>query len=229
MRNTESGNVLFLILIAVVLFAALSYAVLNSGGGGSTNTGEAPQIKAAQIVQYPSALRMNIARLLINGTSVDELEFNPPSDFGDLTNNAIGVFHPGGSGSIYNPASPDIMENGLQGDWHFNMNFEIEHIGINAGGSLSGNDLIAFLPGIQRTICETINERLGITGAIPNSSSNLAADYTAYMDDSYALPATEVTLGAGGSNGTDSLTGQPYGCFQNNGGDYVYYHVLVEQ
>ena len=52
----EEGNVLFLILIAVVLFAALSYAVTSStrSGGGSVSKDKAKSYAAA-IVQHADA------------------------------------------------------------------------------------------------------------------------------------------------------------------------------
>ncbi|MEZ5813982.1 MAG: hypothetical protein R3E13_04570 [Alphaproteobacteria bacterium] len=229
MRNNESGNVLFLILIAVALFAALSYAVTQTTRPNSLRTDKTSTINAAQLIQYPTGLRTAILRMVIDGISADELEFNIPADFTSLSNNTIGVFHPDGGGAVYNPATTGIMASGLQGDWYFNMNFEIEHIGLSVVNNLSGNDLIAFLPGIRRSVCENINETIGINSSIPNSTADLSAPYTSYMDNTYTLPANEVILGTSGSNGTDALTGQPYGCFQNNGGEYVYYQVLIER
>lgn len=53
----RSGNVLFLILIAVALFAALSYVVAHSGrsSAGSTSR-ELAKLQAAQILGYFTSL-----------------------------------------------------------------------------------------------------------------------------------------------------------------------------
>ncbi|HEY8190982.1 MAG TPA: hypothetical protein VIG74_01055, partial [Alphaproteobacteria bacterium] len=62
-RKGERGNVLFLILIAVALFAALSYAVTQSSrsGGGDANS-ETNLINSATLTQYPAGLRTSIIR-----------------------------------------------------------------------------------------------------------------------------------------------------------------------
>ncbi len=66
MPNT-SGNVLFLILIAVVLFAALSYAVTQSTRGGGQNiSDEQVRLGASAITQYVSLLRTEVQRLRVS-------------------------------------------------------------------------------------------------------------------------------------------------------------------
>ena len=78
-KNLERGNVLFLILIAVALFAALSYAVTQSSrSGGGDATDETNAVNAASITQYPTGVRTAILRMTIDGTDVTTIEFNDP-------------------------------------------------------------------------------------------------------------------------------------------------------
>jgi len=74
----EQGNVLFLILIAVALFAALSYAVTQSTRGGGDNR-ERPQITAALVSQYFNAIETAITRLKII-KSCDDTELTIEND-----------------------------------------------------------------------------------------------------------------------------------------------------
>lgn len=73
--NTR-GNALFLILIGVALFAALSYAVTQSGRGGSGGISqEQNMLKAAEVANYLAAIRNAITRLTLTGCSETQLDF----------------------------------------------------------------------------------------------------------------------------------------------------------
>ncbi len=228
--KNEKGNVLFLILIAVALFAALSYAVTSStrssGGDASSETN---LISSAQITQYPSAVSTAVVRMVIAGIDISEIRFNRPSEFDDLDSNGIGVFHPEGGAATYVPAPADIMVSGTAGQWAFNADLEVPDIGLSGN---NGNDIIAFLVGVKQSICRKINEEHGLGETIPVLSSDLSAEYIKRMYDD---GATDYVLSTGSDepdidDGANSFDGQPFGCFQNaGGGDYVYYHVVVER
>lgn len=64
LRSEQQGNVLFLILIAVVLFAALSYAVSMSTRGTQKDAGaEKIQVTGAALIQYATSVENAITRL----------------------------------------------------------------------------------------------------------------------------------------------------------------------
>lgn len=65
----ENGNALFLILIAVALFAALSYAITNSRRGGGNIDRETATLNAASLVQMTTLLRSAADRMVLFGTT----------------------------------------------------------------------------------------------------------------------------------------------------------------
>ncbi len=231
-QNMQSGNVLFLILIAVALFAALSYAVTSStrSGGGSAAR-ETNLIRSAQVTQYPASLNGAVNRMVISGTDITEIRFNVPAEFDDLTNTSDGVFHPDGGAATYMTAPNDAMDDGNAGEWFFNANMEVPEINVSGVG---GNDVIAFLPGISMSTCQRINEEHGIGTTIPVLTADQSASYRERMVElttDYTFPTTDQADIADAANTFD---GQPFGCFQNAASgpfasEYVYYHVIIER
>ena len=75
-RN-EKGNVLLLILVAIILFAALSYAITRTGNVGQDGGIEQLRIDTSQFLQYGTALSQAIKRLkTINGCMDDQINFD---------------------------------------------------------------------------------------------------------------------------------------------------------
>lgn len=236
-KKSERGNVLFLILIAVALFAALSYAVTQSTRSGSgTADKEKSLLSSASMTQYPTALRTSIIRMVLGGTDVTDIVFDAPAGFSGVSDLAAAVFHPTGGGAVYQQAPADLMSGGSQGTWYFNANWDIVQIGIDGAG---GNDLIAFLPGLNSNVCRQLNEELSISnsgctsadGAVPDlDSSTTEANIRDNFEEGDTFPTGDQENLANASCG--AFTGQPSGCFYDtvtNSGEYVFYSVLLER
>lgn len=242
-RHGERGNVLFLILIAVALFAALSYAVTQSSRSGGGDAGkETNLVNSAQITQYPSGIRTAIVRMIISGADINELEFNPPSAFDVLsdTTGKLSVFHPAGGGATYSVPPPDIMNvASATKEWFFNGENQIADIGTtNSAGPIHATaDVIAFLPGVTSSVCNKLNESLGLsattppiaTGVVFNKNMESVPGANRYICAGPGGACDGVTIG--NASGASELNGKPFGCFSNGGtpATLVYYHVLVER
>jgi hypothetical protein len=228
-RTSERGNVLFLILIAVALFAALSYAVTQSTRSGGGDAGrETNLVNSSTITQYPASIKTAIVRMIVsNGASAETLEFNPPSAFGTLTSTTLGVFHPAGGGATYALAPNSVVTVPNQ-TWHFNGENQVDNIGLTNGAAAPNQasaDLIAFLPNVRTAICTQIHTQLGLSTTLPTEASIvITLDQTnAHGTLLDRFTETGNTIGDG-----NILSGQPQGCFVQ-GGINVYYHVLVER
>lgn len=234
-REGEKGNVLFLILIAVALFAALSYAVTQSTRSGSgTADKEKSLLSSSAMTQHPTALRTSLIRMVLSGVDVTDILFNSPANFGSVSDLSEAVFHPTGGGAVFQQAPADIMSGSAQGTWFYNANWDIPLIGIDGAG---GNDIIAFLPGITPVVCRSINDEFAINntgctmtdGIVPdlNNATN-SANIRDNFDDSSTFPVgdqEDIT-----SNGCTAFNSQPSGCFfDSDNSEYVFYSVLLER
>ncbi len=97
----EQGNVLFLILIAVALFAALSYAVTSSmrGTGGDTKA-ESVELRAAQILQYGAGLRAMTQKMVLMGLTPETIRFRGTQSWLPCSDGTkFCVFGPNGGGA----------------------------------------------------------------------------------------------------------------------------------
>lgn len=203
-RQAEAGNALFLILIAVVLFAALSYAITQSNRGGGAPNRETSLVASTTIMQYSSAIRTGVTRQLLRNIAVAQLDFTAPPVCTTGTTCPNFVFHPEGGGVAHQAI--DIQAVNPTGAWTFPDDIIVTNVGTAAA------DLVAILTDVRQPICERIARQVGGEDAnIPTSAGNDMTD----------IAAGGVTL-----SGAD-IDGQAFGCVQADDG-FVYYHVLVE-
>ena len=125
--TTAKGNALFLILIAVALFAALSYAITNSGRGGSGIDKETASLQASEILQYASEVKTAVMRLrLINGCSETNISFESAATGSLLENTAdpasderCHIFSADGGGVSYKSISEDMLDSANSGNKYY--------------------------------------------------------------------------------------------------------------
>ena len=239
MKTNENGNALFLILIAVALFAALSYAITSSGRGGGTIDREKAMIGASQVTQFPAEVRVAIARMVITGTAPTSLDFTLPSSGGFNNSSETQVFAAAGGGVVYQEEAGSVFASGTATDWSFldlsdaTDGWYISGVGSDA--QTSGREIIAALPSLDLTVCEQINKGLGLS-ATPASEGT-------------PVNLTTVTAGADGSSDSAGTFfanhGQAFACENNTSTlpsclpgfscppqastHYTYYHALLEQ
>lgn len=241
-NNNEHGNVLFLILIAVALFAALSYAVTQStrSGGGSADR-EQSLLGSATLTQYPTSLRTAVVRMLLSGQDLKDLGFNAPSEFASVNPDVL-VFSPDGGGAVHQSAPIDVMASGGTGLWSHNTNFYIPGIG-RAGSDANTADLIAFLPNVNTPTCQRVNNQMGI-GSVPPTGHPMGCTGSAEHIPVFTATASLIEanrthtsgvignsptmLNCGSSPGV--FDGKPTGCFYHGTAlGNVFYSVIIER
>lgn len=228
--NPRSGNVLFLILIAVALFAALSYAVTSSNRGGTGNTkAEQAELQATALLNYVNEFRTASLRMRMTGNckaeqfSFESAPYNETNIYTQYPNaNAPSdkrchFFHPAGGGISLKKASELKASIGTTYTASCKIN------GLNAN-----NYLILGAGGIPYETCKAINQALGYNAPSfePNqvpyncSASHFIGSYT-----TGGLIVSETRQPAGCIIGTGSANGVVIG---SGTGQYWFYATLTD-
>lgn len=171
---------MFLILLAVALFAALSYAVTQSArSGGSNASEETLRAQASRIIQIGTQVRMTVQRMrLINSCKPYGISYlweeNRPSSF-DVTSapadKSCHLFEPQGGNLIIPLPDTDwlIEDDSLvtYGEWWFTGMYDHQsHEVINVGTN-GARDVLFTLNWLSEEQCNAINEVLGIDISAP--------------------------------------------------------------
>lgn len=242
---SQKGNVLFLILIAVALFAALAYAITQSTRSANDSPqGEKSTIAAAQNSQAGVAMEQAIVRMRIShGCTPEQINFSghqgtslmtdgTPYDYtnpNSPANGSCNVFSAAGGGAI----PPIINTNGLlepsqvlcpsclQSRSWFVSAMKVQDIGTNVGAS--STDLVLWLGRLTRSQCLQVNKNLGI----PNPGGEPPTDTFDCADSPFTGTYANCTDPIGDT--APELRGQKEFCVHwgSNWGIEGYLHMFV--
>lgn len=225
----EKGNVLFLILIAVALFAALSYAVSSSTRSGGSKGEEGTLVESSGIIQFGASISQAVSRMtILNKAEEDELCFYTGAN--DETYNHAGcdddrhkVFHPEGGAVGYRKPSEEL-NGGVE--WEFTSRARVFGVKNNEENDPASADLVMLSRNFNKTLCAKINEKIGIN-EIPVDFGDIDVFR---FDGDYS---GEDTIDGCNPDCTDiddspfASRSANYGCFQEEAtGDHIYFHLI---
>lgn len=168
------GNALFLILIGVALFAALSYAVTQTGRGGRDARNETIEIEASRLFTQMASIRSAVDRLTLLGCPKEQLSYEGapgsyanqvkfPSDTDCL------VFNGEGGGQAYQSPDVSLLNAAFSGAAGYGTMYFVRNIS-PSGACPTGYCNLVIVPFVSDEVCLVVNRKLHGHDAIPLST-----------------------------------------------------------
>lgn len=225
--NHERGNALIYVLIAIALFAGLSFVLSRQTRSNESAmlSGDKAEMYAAQLISFAAQTRQAIEQMTFSGSDLDELDFMLPSDAAfETPPNIHKVYHPEGGGLTLRQLPPEVTAQSSAtppAGWYLGRFNNVEWT------ASTGTDVLLIAYQISKPVCEAINKKITGSTAIPSTTVALKL---VFIDDATA------SYGAGAN--TD-LTTDPADicpdcehkgslCVQE-GGMYGFYTVVADR
>lgn len=224
-RREERGNALIYVLIAIALFAGLSFTL-----GRQTDTSEVGSLSeeraglyATQLISYAAQSKSAVDQMLFTAASdIDDLDFMAPTDVNFDTGTLIHkVYHPQGGGLNPGKIPADTINqvtNDPEPGWYLGRFNNVEWT------ETTGDDVILIAYQITEQICGMINEKINGSSTIPtmtNSIRNVMIDDTLHG-------GTNVELTTDGGDICPDCENMGSLCVQE-GGIFGFYTILADQ
>ncbi|MCK5374477.1 MAG: hypothetical protein KAJ40_04270 [Alphaproteobacteria bacterium] len=228
-QNNQKGNALWFVLLAVMLFGALAAALSrNTGIVNQTGNIEQFRVKAASLLRYSTSIETSVQRLLLEGLSENNLDFEAIGSDYENTNCAdekCEVFSTAGGGILYRNLSSVINEDTNE-NWIISAQNRIYLAGCDDASS-SCSELLLIAPDISRTLCLQINAMQNIT----NTGGNPPEMGSFLIDEKFDGSFTDVinSDSLGGTNASNEATevqGRSTACIMSSD-IYYFYQLLV--
>lgn len=187
--NRCDGNIFFLVLIAVALFAAVSFAVTQSSRSGNKDiSSDQEELALNSFLSFASEIKVAVDRLVLSGRcSETALDFSNiytvktlsnstmDSDLGaviDISNSnapadySCHIFYPQGGG-----VSPRLIDKEILSSRSFNNTNYMHHrsywpkVQAIDGVGTSEPDLLMVMGRMSKAACFKMNEKLGVENA----------------------------------------------------------------
>ena len=223
------GNILFMILLVIVLFAALSEVIIDSTrGGGNDASAENVRILASRMIENASLIENNIQRAQITN-NIPEYGFSLNGDGSNSGSNStctstvcrifLGSGQSEGVPPLIIPSFGRSSTN--NGTSHTKASFNISSI-VNIG--TSQEDVSIQYLQLTRQLCEAINTLVGATDINLNTTTeSYNGTWTVYSGTLTSIPISGSVLG----DQITAIAGKRTFCFQHGTNGYTFVHVVM--
>ncbi len=225
--RTQRGNILFLILLAIILFVALNYAIM---GQREQMPNAIPKEKAdafaAQLAQNANLMENNMIRAMtidsIKDYGFDFIGNSGLLGAGNANNTCTAApckIYADNGGGVPSLLIPDWASTAANTGGNRKAKFRAIQV-VNVG--TQADDLVLYYEFLQKDICTSINRLANATDMNINDTTESWSGAISFAGTYTSFPVSTGVLG----DQVTSISGKRTFCFQHSSG-YTFVHVLI--
>lgn len=224
--NPQNGAVFIYILMAIVLFGALSYAISRGSRSGTSGlTDEQAKLAAQEVIDYGNTVANAVQKLKLRGCADTEISFegmitsgayvNPNAPIDELCH----VLSSAGTINYISPNDTNWLDESRAGEANYGNSTATGRVFVTNVGT-PNTELIIYTPYIKKKVCEHINNILNLNIDL-DVADTIGGGVSAFLGDYTPSGIPEI-----GDENTD-LAGKTEFCFLTGSGFYNNVTVLI--